>query len=145
MPPAYSFYGKSNAGQLENCKTSERKKQTRAYFLLLFLSVMIDATPTYAMPRLRQSEQQQFTINGVKSYNSNGCGVGGERGVAHHHCCCCFFKRAISRSNLIAKITIKYETDRLAGRPTSRRTDGRRDREPGSRTTRRQPGSRQQP
>jgi len=46
----------------------EKKKSTRAFFL----SVMIDATPTHATPPLRQSERQQFTINGVKSYNSNG-------------------------------------------------------------------------
>lgn len=52
--------------------------------------------------------RQQFTINGVKSYNSNVF-----RGAAvcrWYCCCCCYFKRAISRRNLIGKITIKYET-----------------------------------
>lgn len=54
--------------------------------------------------------RQQFTINGVKSYNSNGFRghAGWQEGWLA--CCCCHFKRAISRRNLIGKITIKYET-----------------------------------
>lgn len=131
-------------GSWEKLKASQREHALFFFSLFFFfLSVMIDATPTHAMRRLRQSERQQFTINGVKSYNSNGVG-GGTLEACHIIILIVvvavgIFKRAISRSNLIAKITIKYETDSQAGKPEGREGREKRRRERASRRQRTDP------